>query len=109
MITNKLSWRGTLVGLQPRIRLTRSFDQRSHTYLGYALRLQGSLAHQEREFLVGIGKVAQAKHALQIGDVASGRSEPVADARSEPVEYYKTAGLTLIQHLARPAAAPSVS
>ncbi len=95
--SNKLSWRGTLIGVQPRIRLTRSFDQRNHTYLGYALRVRGGVAHNEREFLVGIGKSAQAKHALRLGDVVSGRSEPVVDARSEHVEYYKTAGLTVIQ------------
>ena len=61
VITNKLFWRGTLVGVQPRLRLTRSFDQRSHTYLGYALRVRGTVAHQEREFLVGIGKVAPSR------------------------------------------------
>jgi hypothetical protein len=31
------AWQGTLVGIQPRIRLTRSFDERSHTYLGAVL------------------------------------------------------------------------
>ena len=39
-----LAWQGTLLGIQPRIRLTRSFDERSHTYLGYALRLDGAIA-----------------------------------------------------------------
>ena len=34
----KLLWHGVLTSVQPRIRLSRSFDQRSHTYLGYALR-----------------------------------------------------------------------
>ena len=106
VITNKLSWRGTLLSVQPRIRLTRSFDQRSHTYLGYALRLQGTVSHNEREFLVGIGKVAQAKHGFQVGGVVSGRSEPVADARLEPVEYYKTAGLTIIQRVTDEPPAP---
>jgi hypothetical protein len=31
----KIGWQGVLLSVQPRIRLTRSFDQRSHTYLGY--------------------------------------------------------------------------
>ncbi len=30
----KMAWQGVLLSVQPRIRLTRSFDQRSHTYLG---------------------------------------------------------------------------
>ena len=97
MIDSKLSWQGTVIAVQPRIRLTRSFDQRSHSYLGYALRLQGQIGDQEREFLIGIGKAAQAKHQFQVGDMVSGRSAPVADPRLEPVDYYKTAGLKVIQ------------
>ena len=42
----KLAWQGTLLAIQPRIRLTRSFDERSHTYLGYALRLDGAIGGQ---------------------------------------------------------------
>lgn len=94
---SKLSWQGTIVSVQPRIRLMRSFDQRSHAYLGYVLRVKRMIGQDEEDFLVGIGKTAQAKHGFQIGDVVSGRSEPVRHARLEPVEYYKTAGLTLIQ------------
>jgi len=32
----KTAWQGVLLSVQPRIRLTRSFDQCSHGYLGYA-------------------------------------------------------------------------
>ena len=59
---NKITWQGTLVSVQSRIRLLRSFDQRNHSYLGYALRIQGTIGDEEREFLVGIGKGAQSKH-----------------------------------------------
>ena len=97
MSTGKLTWQGTVFAVQPRIRLTRSFDQRSHSYLGYALHLQGQIGGQEGEFLIGIGKAAQAKHQFRVGDIVSGRSAPVADPRLEPVDYYKTAGLKLIQ------------
>src|SRR5262249_34733644 len=31
-----------VTAVQPRIRLTRSFDQRSHSYLGYLLRIEES-------------------------------------------------------------------
>jgi len=30
----KIPWQGVLISVQPQIRLSRSFDQRSHTYLG---------------------------------------------------------------------------
>ena len=97
MTDSTLSWQGAVIAVQPRIRLIRSFDQRSHSYLGYALRLQGQIGDQEREFLIGIGKAAQAKHQFQVGDMVIGRSAPVADPRLEPVDYYKTAGLKVIQ------------
>jgi hypothetical protein len=42
--------------VQPQIRLTRSFDQRSHTYLGYALKVRGTVGSEAREFLVAVGK-----------------------------------------------------
>jgi hypothetical protein len=92
----KLAWEGDLLSVQPRIRLTRSFDQRSHTYLGYALRLRGMVGGESREFSVGIGKAAQAKHAFRAGDRVSGEAEPVADPRLEPVELYKAAKLKLL-------------
>ncbi len=92
----KLAWEGDVLSVQPRIRLTRSFDQRSHTYLGYALHLRGTLGGESHEFSVGIGKAAQAKHAFRAGDRISGEAEPVADPRLEPVELYKTAKLKLL-------------
>jgi hypothetical protein len=58
---------------------TRSFDQSSHTYLGYALRVRGTVGDEAREFLVGIGKEAFAKHQFQMGDIVSGVCERVAD------------------------------
>jgi hypothetical protein len=39
----KLEWQGDVLSVQPRIQLTRSFDQRQHTYLGYVLRFRGSM------------------------------------------------------------------
>jgi hypothetical protein len=37
----KIPWNGVLLSVRPRIRLSRSFDQRSHTYLGYARKVPG--------------------------------------------------------------------
>ena len=92
----KLRWQGKIVSVQPRIRLLRSFDQRSHSYLGYSLLVKGRISGLEEEFMVGIGKAAQAKHQFRIGDIVQGESHPVPDSRVEPVDYYKTSGLTLI-------------
>ena len=97
MAKDKLDWQGTVVAVQPRIRLTRSFDQRYHTYLGYTLRIQGQLDGHEGEFLVGIGNAAQAKHQFRVGDMVSGRSVPVTNPKLEPADYYKTAGLKVVQ------------
>jgi hypothetical protein len=79
--------------VQPRIRLSRSFDQRSHTYLGYALRVRGSIGGEVREFLVGVGEGAHAKHRFRAGDTVAGVALPVADPRLETVEFYKVSDL----------------
>jgi hypothetical protein len=102
----KLSWLGRVVSVQPRIRLTRSFDERSHTYLGYALRVQGMIGDESREFLVGIGKGAHAKHQFQAGNIVSGMSEPVTDSRVEAVEFYKTSGLKVLERAEQGAVEP---
>lgn len=95
MNESTLPWEGVLIAVQPRIRLLRSFDERSHSYLGYSLHLCGTIGDTDSEFFVGIGKAAQAKHAFRAGDMLLGRSQPVADPRLEHVSFYKTAGLVL--------------
>ena len=82
-MNGKLEWRGQVLAVQPRIRLTRSFDERSHTYLGYILRVRGALAGEAREFVVAIGKAAQEKHRFRAGDLASGKGEHVLDHPTE--------------------------
>ena len=83
----KIPWQGVLISVQPRIRLSRSFDERSHTYLGYALRVRGSIGGEAREFLVGVGEGAHAKHRFRAGDTVAGVALPVADPRLEIVEF----------------------
>lgn len=77
--TPRTCWNGTLASVQPRIRLTRSFDERHHSYLGYVLGVSGRLGEEERELLVAIGKGAQAKHTFRASDEVPGQSVPVAD------------------------------
>jgi hypothetical protein len=85
----KIPWHGLVLAVQPRIRLIRSFDQRSHIYLGYALLIRGSVRQETREFLLGVGQGAQAKQSFQVGNVLSGDAVPVPDPRLETVEFYK--------------------
>lgn len=92
---DKLHWQGKVTSVQPRIRLLRSFDQRNHNYLGYALRICGFIGNEEKEFLVGIGKGAQAKHGFQVGCELSGEAEPVENPELETVEFYKVSKLKL--------------
>jgi len=92
-VADKLAWKGWIVSVQPRIRLTRSFDERAHTYMGYLLRIDGVIGDEERTFLVGIGKAAYRKHEFRAGDAASGMSEPVPNPAMESAEFYKASKL----------------
>jgi hypothetical protein len=58
----KIGWQGLLLSVQSRIRLTRWFDQCSHTYLGYALKVGGRVGGDAREFFIGIGQGVHTKH-----------------------------------------------
>jgi len=86
-MTAKLTWQGNILAVQPRIRLYRSFDERSQTDLGYLLLVEGKVVEEERVFSVGIGPTAQAKHDFQVGDVVQGECLPPGEPRSEPAEF----------------------
>jgi hypothetical protein len=94
--TAKIPWHGHVRSVQPRIRLLRSFDERSHLYLGYNLLIDGRIADEQRQFWVAIGKAAQAKHQLRVGDEVSGKGVAVGDPRMEAAELYKISALKLI-------------
>lgn len=85
-----------MLSVQPRIRLLRSFDERHHAYLGYLLRIEGTLDGEAREFLLGIGPGAQAKHGFAAGMRAAGRCRPVADRAREPAEFYKASAWRIL-------------
>lgn len=55
---DKVQWSGRIVAVQPRIRLTRSFDERSHSYLGYVLRIDGTDGRPAGEFPIAVGEAA---------------------------------------------------
>jgi hypothetical protein len=102
----KVPWRGTLLGVQPRIRLTRSFDQRHHSYLGFVLFLRGAVAGEAREFSVGIGSSVQARHEFRAGDEVSGEAVAAPDPQTEPAEFYKASALRVLARGAQASVAP---
>ena len=85
----KIAWRGTVNGVQLRIRLTRSFDERSHTYLGFVPRIHGEIGTEARQYPVTVGDGAYAKHQFEVGDHVLGEGHPVADPHTVTAELYR--------------------
>jgi len=92
----KIGWSGRVLSIQPRIGLLRSFDQRSHSYRGFVLWIEGMAGGTVGAFHVAIGKGAQEKHGFRVGDSVSGSAEPVKDRRIELAELYKVSRLQVI-------------
>jgi len=103
----KLTFTAAIRSIQPWIRLTRSFDESSHNYLGYMILLEGEIDAQHgrgdesdinsnANFSVGIGKAAHAKHQLKVNDIISGDCLPVPDPDMELVDYYKVSKLKVV-------------
>jgi len=106
MREEKVTWSGTVTSIQPRIRLLRSFDQRNHSYVGYSLRIDGTIDGTVRPFTVGIGKALQSGHSIQAGDVVEGVCVPVENPGLETVEYYRVSRFTVGKQSESPAQAP---
>jgi hypothetical protein len=87
-----ISFQGQVIAVKARIRLIRSFDQISHQYQGYTLVLAG-LNPEPSVVRVAIGPAAHAKLQFRIGDVISGKAQPVPDPRLEWATLYKASGL----------------
>ena len=102
-INQKRLWQGEVVSVQPRIRLSRSFDERSHSYLGYVLWLRGTLDGESKDFSVAVGKGAHEKHQFHVGDQISGKSVSVSDTNLEIADVYKTSALTVLAQGEEPA------
>lgn len=96
-MTEKLHWQGILIAVQPRIRLLRSFDESSHSYIGYVLGVHGTIGDEQREFSVAIGKGTQLKHGFKAGDLIQALCAPVQDPRKEIAEFYKVSGLKILE------------
>jgi hypothetical protein len=76
----------------------RFFDERSHSYLGYVLRIEGTCEDESGEFIVAVGKAAQAKHRFRAGMEVSGLGVPVPDPRLEAAGFYKASGLKILKN-----------
>ncbi|MGR6836797.1 hypothetical protein [Syntrophomonas erecta] len=100
---DKSTFKGLITSIQPRIRLTRSFDEASHIYLGYAVKIAGTIDGEEtissnqNIVSIGIGKAAQAKFNFKVNDIISGACLPVPDPDMEPVDYYKVSKLSKVE------------
>ena len=105
-MSGMVSWLGDILSVQPRIRLTRSFDQRSHTYQGFVMRLRGTVDGERRDFSVGIGPAAHTKHGFEVGQKVSGSAEPVTHPGTEVCQFYKASGLQVVTGSAALAAPP---
>ncbi len=90
---DKVDWSGVVTAVQPRIRLTRSFDERTHAYLGFMLRIEGAVGGAGGVFRIGVGSAAHAQHQFQIGDSVEGVGHRVTDHRLEIPEIYKVSKL----------------
>jgi len=93
----KIPWSGQLVGVQPRIRLLRSYDERQHSYHGYVLRINGTCGTETGQFLIAVGEGAHKKHRFRVGMELGGQSVPVDDARLEVAGFYKTSSLKAVK------------
>jgi len=67
----------------------RSVDQQHHSYLGYSLRVDGTIDGLSRIFTVGIGKAPQAQKSIQACYSVEGLCTPGENPALEPVEHYK--------------------
>ena len=68
----KVTWSGRIEAVQPHIRLTRSFDERSYGPLGYVLRIDGICDGEAGEFLIAVGEAAHEKHRFKSGVTSLG-------------------------------------
>lgn len=95
-MAGKLPFSGIILSVQPRIKLLRSFDEVSHQYSGYTLRLNGLLGPDRRIFKVGIGKAAHAKFQFGFCDKISGEGEWVIGEATN-ADIYKTSKLRVLE------------
>lgn len=118
---DKLLFLGEIRSIQPRIKLVRSFDESSHSYLGYVIVLEGwivadfdkptvragfDLSDEVKIISIAIGPAAQAKFQLQTGDRIGGACVPVLNPQMDVAEYHRVSKLTRVVAAPRSAQTP---
>jgi hypothetical protein len=98
----KATWEGVVVGVQPRLKLNRPYGEDEYFPAGYALRLEGRVDGEAREFSVGVGPKAQSRHGFVVGDEVSGVGLPVEDPSAVPVDFYRVSKLKLLSREEEP-------
>lgn len=83
----QVDWFGIVDSVQPHVLLTRSFDEREFSYLGYVLRLHGRVGATERDFSVAVTQAQHTEHQFRRGQVLEGRARPAPDLRSTGAEF----------------------
>lgn len=96
-LVEKVSFAGGVTSIQPRIRLLRSFDERTHTYLGYVVRVREGTRGRDEDLLVAIGAGAQEEHRLRVGDRIAGVGVPVEHPALEIAHLYKVSALRVLE------------
>ncbi len=90
-----IPWCGIVTSVQPRIGLLRSWDERSHSYHGYLLRVRDP--DYQGELAIGVGKAAHKKHEFTVGDEVQGQSRYIfGDPRKHVERLHKTSKLKIL-------------
>lgn len=105
MGAERLDFSGVVVAVQPHVRMTRSFDQREETYLGYIVMLLGDVDAEQQEFSVAIDESTQKKHQFRVGDVVAGKCVVVKSRELASTGFEHASDLE-VAHADRPPFAP---
>jgi hypothetical protein len=69
--------------------------------------MNGVVDSEERDFTLGLGPAANAKHQFAAGEKWKGLAEAVVDSRIDPVDFYRVSGLQALErHVGRYADPP---
>ncbi len=93
-ISEKVSWCGTVVSIQPRTRVWRYITHnRTHYHLGYNLFVEERWAQDSNAFTVAVSEKQQTKGAFRIGDTLQGTAWTPKFPNREFADYYRAGSL----------------
>ena len=90
----KIEWQGKIVSIQPRTNVWRYvLDNRTHSYHGYNLFLDGAVDGVDCPFSIAISEKQQQSNGFHIGDVISGAAWTKQYPEREYADYYRAGSL----------------